>query len=134
MLPSAARENDIAMLTWFHYKFIIFNLSWFLSATWQLFYSSPVCFLSHPQQLFHNFVTFPVSDLIFNLHTPSPREVSPGRSSLHFLTLYLKMDSNIHAHPFLLSFPRGVTSLPTPLSPISLLSCPTVTKTLMPTH
>lgn len=61
MLPSAARENDIAMLTWLHYKFIIFNLSWFLSAPWQLFYSSPVCFLSHPQQLFHSFVTFPKS-------------------------------------------------------------------------
>lgn len=60
-LPRTARENDIAMLTWLHYKFIISNLSWFLSVTWQLFYSSPVCFLSHPQQLFHSFVTFPKS-------------------------------------------------------------------------
>lgn len=60
-LPRTAGENDIAMLTWLYYKFIISNLSWFLSATWQLFYSSPVCFLSHPQQLFHSFVTFPKS-------------------------------------------------------------------------
>ena len=122
---------------WLHYKRILSNLSCLLSATWQFFHSSPACFLSHPQQLVHSFVTFPVAPT-----SPSTSTLLHQERRLtvrqEFLTPPPPLPQNGLKYvrpPFPPFFPLRRAVLPSPGHPaISLLSYPTLSKILTPIY